>query len=135
MACPASVPGTPTASPSPPDLPLPRKGLIDMTFSVMWTTLPRGYAEPGTATLQLSMVATPRVTDARITLGNSALLSWPTFSADLPALFVQTKGSTELIPATRTGPAPDLDLWRTIFTGDTKVQTRGLAEQPPQIVA
>ncbi len=106
-----------------------------MTFSVMWTALPGGYAGQGTSTLQLSLVATLRVTDARLKLGDSSLLSWPTFSAGLPALFVQTKGAPELIPATRIGQAPDLDLWQQMFTGETKVQTRGLADQPPQIVA
>lgn len=106
-----------------------------MSFSVMWTALPNGYGPGGNTTLQVSLVATPRVTDARRKLGDSALLSWPTFSAGLPALFLQTKGVSGLIPATRTGPAPDLDLWQRMFTGDTRVQTRGLADEPPQIVA
>lgn len=106
-----------------------------MTFSVMWTVLPGGYAGSGTGTLQLRLVATPRVTDTRLQLGQSPLLNWPSFSAALPALFVQTRGMTELIPATRLGPAPDLDVWQRMFSSTTKVQTRGLADQPPQIVA
>lgn len=106
-----------------------------MTFSVMWTVLPGGYAGSGTGTLQLRLVATPRVTDARLQLGQSPLLNWPGFAAALPALFVQTRGTSDLIPASRVGPAPEPDLWQRMFSPTTKVQTRGLADRPPQIVA
>lgn len=106
-----------------------------MTFSVMWTALPDGYTTGGTTTLQLSLMASPRITDLRSSLGDSPLLSWPQFVADLPDLFVQAKGSTALIPATKVGPAPDLDLWHRMFSGTTKVITRGGQDLPPQITA
>lgn len=106
-----------------------------MTFSVMWTTLPDGYAPGTTGTLKLSVMASPRIADLRSSLGDSALLTWPQFVADLPDLFVQTKGSPDLILATKVGPVPDLDLWQEMFSGTTKVITRGGQDLPPQITA
>ena len=105
---------------------------------IIWTALPNGHAADGTATLLLSVVASPRL---RLDGGGSGTLqSFPDF-LDWPAHLQQTLTGFDLIvdgdelhsipativPNTAVLPAAS-DLWKALFAPTTPVRSQKLQQ-------
>ncbi len=92
-----------------------------MTYSVMWTLLPVGYAGGGTGRLLFDAVASLKIDDNRPQLGLSPLRNWPQTLAAFGPLHVQVRGEPAPRPAVVRTKAPDGALWQAIFATATRV--------------
>jgi hypothetical protein len=95
-----------------------------MTYSVMWTLTPVGYVPGGTNRLLLNLVASLRVDDARPILGDSPLRDWPRAVSGFGPWHVKVSGESAPRPAIVRSPAPESELWKTIFAETTRVDAR-----------
>jgi hypothetical protein len=81
---------------------------------IVWTPVPNGYDK---GKLKISVLVAPRLSGASKL---SAFPDWVTWPSVRPVYSVSFEGGTR-VPATVTSPAPRLDLWQRLFTGDTPV--------------
>ncbi|MFG1918358.1 hypothetical protein [Micromonospora sp. NPDC048898] len=91
-----------------------------MTYSVLWTVLPAGFAD-GRA--QLSLVAAPRG-QGITTIGGTPLANWPAVVNALGPLFLADTGGGEPQPLTRRGGPASSPLWTALFGPATRVLTK-----------
>ncbi|MEV5408971.1 hypothetical protein AB0K60_09045 [Thermopolyspora sp. NPDC052614] len=99
-------------------------------FKVLWTALPAGVAGP--AEVRLSVAVGPRLEAPRGRLDDVAeFVDWPKTLREtvLPALRVVWDGHAEpVVPhLDPRSPAPDSDLWGTMFPPASPVRSRSLA--------